>query len=110
MTPDTAVANNAKQSDPLTLDEPIKRGELEIKEVILRRPDAGSLRGLKMIDVMQMDVSALQVLIPRISQPTLTAADVGTLCPADLFQLGAEVASFFMTRADQVAVGLSQPA
>jgi hypothetical protein len=110
MTKDKAPANNAKQPEPLQLDEPIKRGESEIKEVSLRRPDAGSLRGLKMIDVLQMDVSALQTLIPRISQPTLTAADVAAMCPADLLQFGTEVASFFMTRAELAAAGLSQPA
>lgn len=80
------------------LDTPITRGEQTIDSLTLRRPDAGSLRGLKLFDVVQMDVLALQTLLPRITAPTLTSADVAALSAPDLFKLGAEVAAFFVPK------------
>jgi len=52
-----------------------------------------------------MDVSALCVLLPRVTNPTLTTADVAGLDPADLLQFGMEVAGFFMTREQAAAQG-----
>ena len=80
------------------LDKPIRRGEQAIESLTLRKPDAGSLRGLKLFDVIQMDVLALQTLLPRISSPTLTTADVAQLDPADLLKVGTEVAAFFVSK------------
>ncbi|MNE90235.1 Phage tail protein E [compost metagenome] len=46
-----------------------------------------------------MDVLALRKVLPRISTPTLTEADVGRLDPADLMQCGVAVSSFLLTKA-----------
>lgn len=90
----------------ITLEVPIKRGEQLITDVALRKPDAGSLRGIKLMDLLQMDVGALSILLPRISSPALTTADVGKLDPVDLVNLGTEVSTFFVPRKDRA----SQPA
>lgn len=90
----------------ITLEAPINRGEQTIREVVLRKPGAGELRGLKMVDLLQMDVTALQVLVPRISSPTLTTADVAGLDLADLLQFGTAVSLFFMTKAEREALSL----
>lgn len=79
---------------------PIKRGETTIKEVAIRMPDTGALRGLKLTNVLQMDVNTLQVLIPRISEPALLPDEVAALNPADLLLLSGEVIGFFMNPAD----------
>lgn len=76
------------------LDEPIKRGEQVIKEIELRRPRAGALRGLSLMNVANMEVATLIKLLPRISNPALTEHDVQNMDPADLTALGVEVASF----------------
>ncbi|SMH35807.1 phage tail assembly protein [Maritimibacter sp. HL-12] len=77
--------------------QPIKRGDEEIREVAIRIPSVGALRGLKLTNVLQMDVNALSVLLPRISQPALLPDEVAGLDPADFMTLAARVVGFFMT-------------
>lgn len=83
----------------IDLDTPIKRGDSEVKQVSLRKPASGELRGTNLADLLQMDVSALEKVIPRISDPTLTTHEVQNLDPADLFQLGAAVSGFLLPKA-----------
>ena len=82
----------------ITLDQAIQRGEQTITDVQLRKPKAGEMRGLNMADVLQMDVNALTKLLPRITIPILTEAEIGNMDPADLLQLGSEVAGFLMPK------------
>lgn len=81
------------------LDTPIIRGETTISSVTLRKPDAGALRGTKLADVLQMDVSALTIILPRITDPFLTTADINQMDPADLVAMGSEVATFLLPKA-----------
>lgn len=73
--------------------------EQSITALTLRKPASGELRGLKLVDLINMDVTALITLLPRISSPTLTAADAAAMDLPDLTQCAIEVASFFVTRA-----------
>jgi hypothetical protein len=84
--------------DTVTLDYPLRRGESHIDIIELRRPTSGELRGLSLTGVLQMDVDALVKLLPRITIPTLTEADVRSLDPCDLVQLGTATAGFFVAR------------
>ncbi|EPC4025570.1 phage tail assembly protein [Aeromonas salmonicida] len=86
------------ENKTVTLDQTIQRGDTTITEVQLRKPKAGEMRGLNMADVLQMDVNALTKLLPRITTPILTEAEIGNMDPADLVQLGSEVAGFLMTK------------
>ncbi|MDI9069977.1 phage tail assembly protein [Xanthomonas oryzae] len=90
-------------SPAVSLDQPIVRGEQTITQVTVRKPGAGELRGLKLTDVLQLDVTALATLLPRISSPTLTTADVNAMDPADLLALGQEVQLFFLPKAQREA-------
>ena len=83
----------------ITLDHPIQRGAQEIPTIELRKPRAGELRGVSLFDLVRMDVSAVQTVLPRISTPTLTRPEVDALDPADLFQLSAEVSGFLSPKA-----------
>lgn len=80
------------------LDTPITRGEQEITEVTLRKPDAGALRGTNLADLLQMNVDALVTVVPRISTPTLNSVEVQRMDPADLVQIGKEVAGFLLPK------------
>ena len=82
----------------VALDTPLTRGEQTISEITLRKPSAGELRGVTLTDVLQMDVNALSTILPRLTTPTLTRQDVGNLDPADLVQLGTEVAGFLVPK------------
>lgn len=83
----------------ITLDEPLTRGDQSITAITVRKPDSGALRGLSLVDVLRMDVDALRKLLPRITDPTLTEADVAKLDPADLMQLASKVTGFLLTKA-----------
>lgn len=77
------------------LSQPIPRASGDIAELTLRKPATGELRGLKLLEVMQLDVNALSVLLPRIAQPTITKADIDAMDLADITDIGVEVMGFF---------------
>ena len=89
------------QQGSILLETPIRRGDQVISSLTLRKPDAGTLRGIKLADLLQMDVGALTTLLPRISSPTLTAADAAKLDPVDLVAIATEVGNFFLTKAQR---------
>ncbi|WP_347004008.1 phage tail assembly protein [Enterobacter roggenkampii] len=90
-------------SDKLTektvkLDTTIMRGKTEITEIVLRKPQSGALRGTRLQAIMDMDVSAMMTVIPRISSPTLTAQEMAELDPADLTAMAVEVVTFLLPK------------
>lgn len=62
--------------------------------VEIREPKAGELRGLKMADLVQLDVGAMVTLLPRISN--LSARDMENLSTSDLTKLFTETLGFFV--------------
>ena len=87
----------------VTLDFPLARGEETVKTVQVRKPGSGELRGLTLMALSQLDYAALETLLPRITSPMLTKADVAALDPADLMQLGGEVMDFLLPKAAKAA-------
>lgn len=96
-----AGATDTVDPNTITLDYPIQRGEQVIAAIKLRKPNAGELRGIKLVELLQIDVSAVAALLPRITEPTLTAADVNKLDPADLVAIGTLAAGFFVPKAQR---------
>ncbi|MBH9536920.1 phage tail assembly protein [Novosphingopyxis sp. YJ-S2-01] len=80
------------------LDEVIVRGKQKIGIVQLRKPKSGELRGLSMVDICKLEVTALHELLPRVTSPSLTREEVANLSAADLFTLATEVAGFFLPK------------
>lgn len=91
----------------ITLDTPIKRGDTAITEIDLRKPLSGELRGCSLTELLQLDVSALIRLLPRVTQPALTEAEIGRMDPADLLQLGAKVSAFLLQTASRPDASLA---
>lgn len=95
----TATAEQAQPIiEPVTLDEPLQRGNQTVTELQIRKPRSGALRGVALTDVLQMQVDALTKVLPRITEPALTEAEVRNLDPADLVQCGGVVAGFLLPR------------
>lgn len=92
----------------VTLDKPIQRAGQAIDAITLRKPTAGELRGLQLVAVLQMDVDALSVLIPRIATPTVHKPDVLQMDPADLTALGIVVSGFLQQKVVQQVVSQLQ--
>lgn len=91
-------------SEPVKLRTPIARGDKQtITEIRLREPCAGDLRGIKLFDVLQLDVATLHDLLPRITQPLLTKEEVKALHPADLLKAGSSLLTFFTDEAPGVS-------
>lgn len=81
----------------VTLHAPLDRkGADPVETIALSKPTTGALRGLSLMSLMQMEVTALATLLPRITQPALLPEDVAALDPVDLLSLGGEVLGFFM--------------
>jgi hypothetical protein len=85
---------SANPFSTITLNQPLKDGQLT--EIKLRKPMASDLRGLKLLDVIQMDTAAVAQLVPRIAENHFTSADFYQLDPADLLQVMTEIATFFV--------------
>lgn len=85
-------------SAKVALAAPIDRkGDGAVFAVEVRKPASGALRGLKLTNVLTMDVSTMLVLLPRVTEPALLPDEVAALDPADLLALGTAVVGFFMT-------------
>ena len=82
------------------LARPIQREGGAVGEVTLLEPGPGQLRGLKLSNVMQMDVSTMLVLLPRITKPVLDPAEVEAMGPRDFLQLSQETVLFFVTSSE----------
>jgi hypothetical protein len=85
------------------LTHPIERKGETITEVAVIEPSAGALRGIKLTQLLQMDVTTLGLLLPRITQPALLPDEVAALKPVDLMKLANEVVLFFVDPADLAA-------
>ncbi|NOK40826.1 phage tail assembly protein [Burkholderia thailandensis] len=98
---ETDAPDTPAQDDPNThtLDTPLVRGNQTIDAITLRKPKSGELRGVSLSDLVSLDVAALSKVLPRISTPMLTEADVANIDPADLVQLGGIFAGFLMPKA-----------
>jgi hypothetical protein len=93
--PATAAAPVTEQ---ITLENPIQRGGTEIATLTVRKPNSGELRGVSLAELLQMGVDPLTTVLPRISQPSLTAQEVAQMDPADLVQVGGAVTNFLLPR------------
>ncbi|MDS1619943.1 phage tail assembly protein [Escherichia coli] len=92
-----AVDGGVTGDNVVTLIAPITRGDMVINTVTItdamRHP--GALRGLKLFEVMQGDVNSLIKLLPRVTSPMLTEADVYAMDSSDFSALSIQVVNFF---------------
>lgn len=91
----------------ITLETPVTRGETIIESFQLRKPTAGELRGLMVGPIVQGNVDALISLLPRISMPPLTTAEVEQMEADDFAAISNEVIGFFMTPSMKAMMGMT---
>lgn len=95
------AAETATEVETVTLDTPIHRGKSTVSEVKVRKPLSGALRGVGLVDLLNMDTQALQKVLPRITEPSLAEAEVRKLDIADLLQLGGKLSVFLLGKRAQ---------
>ncbi|BET96433.1 phage tail assembly protein [Xenorhabdus taiwanensis] len=96
MTEPTPVALPEHAS--VTLDDPIIRGATTISDVIVRKPNSGALRGVRLQALMEMDVDSMMLVLPRVTAPALTKNDLLLMSPGDLINLSIEVVNFLLPK------------
>lgn len=93
----------ALPDNAVELDTPIQRGKTVIDFVTLRKPNAGELRGLQISSLLQLDATSLIKLLPRVTAPNLTEAEVSAMDPADLTACGTKVIDFLLQKREKAA-------
>lgn len=96
----TKLKNHSKI---VTLSTTIMRGEKAISEIQVIKPNVPALRGLKLLDVLQSDTNALEILLPRVTQPMLHKADFEKMEPQDFIELATAVLNFLAPTSDSPA-------
>ena len=105
--PSPELAKKNPNEEVVVLDEPIQRGNTTISEITLRKPMSGELRGIALVDLLNLEVSALRKVLPRITAPALTDMEVGRLDPADMVELGTKVAGFLLRKSQKAEAFLT---
>ncbi|EIJ72164.1 phage tail assembly protein [Pasteurella bettyae] len=90
-------SNNSKT---VKLTTPILRGEQKYNEITVIKPNVAALKGLKLLDVMQSDVNALTVLLPRVTQPMLHKNDFDNMDIRDFTELASETIGFLLPNSE----------
>ena len=79
----------------VSLGTPIKIGETEHNQLIIRKPLGGDLRGLAIADVLRSDVDSMAKLLPRINTNFIISPEiVYAMDLSDLTEVFTQVASF----------------
>ena len=100
---DTASTNTVK----VDLDTPLKRGDTEISSITLRKPLGGALRGVKVIDLLNLDLVAASKVVPRISDPVVTEQEFMTMQGEDCTAVAGEIAAFLLQKKQKAEAGLT---
>ena len=80
-----------KFDEPVVLPSGKKLEEITITDAVKQ---CGCLRGLKLFDVLSLDVDSMTVLLSRVTSPNLTEVEVAQLPTPVFTQLVTEVVSF----------------
>lgn len=81
----------------ITLETPIKRGETEITQLTINKPNSGALRGASLRGLLDFQTTDILKVAPRVTEPPITDHEAAMLDPADLLQIGAKVTDFLLT-------------
>ena len=87
--------------ETVTLDTPIVRGDTIISQITIRKPKAGSLRGLSLTDVLKLEFDAIAKLVPRVASPVLVEHDLADMDLADFTKVATAVVGFFASPAER---------
>ena len=103
---DTVIDATGRKTAIVTLDNPLQRPEGAVTAITLRKPMGGDLRGTKLVDLYNMDVLAMSIVIPRISNPVIHKAEFLTMDGEDIASLTGEVVGFLLTKRAKAEAGL----
>lgn len=73
------------EKNTVTLSKPIMRDGNEITTITITDEvkQAGSLRGLRLVNVMNMDVDSITILLTRCTSPRLKQTEIAAMATTD---------------------------
>lgn len=86
----------------IILDAPIINGKNIIESLTLRKPLAGDLRGVKLMNYAEMDINSMAKVLPRICEPLITEQDVYKLDLIDFLKIAEAMASFLTPKSQSL--------
>lgn len=86
------------------LETPIQMGEQQITSITVRKPNVPALGGVSIQQLYNYETDALVKVLPRVTNPPLTAQQVKALDVVDLIQLGGQVVNFLYPKQVQNAL------
>lgn len=86
----------------VTLSNAIEIDGQKVTEITLRKPKAGELRGLSMVDILRMDVSTMFRLLPRITMPPVSDIQLSSEIETDDFTAMAAKTLIFFAKPEQL--------
>lgn len=89
------------------LDTPLTRGDDKIDAVTLRKPLGGALRGVKVVDLLNLDLVSASKVVPRISDPVVTEQEFMSMEAEDCTAIAGEIAAFLLQKKQKAEAGLT---
>lgn len=71
-----------------------KSGKSIITELTIRKPLTGDLRGVKLVNFIELDIDSLAKVLPRVTTPSIEEHEVFELDLMDLTEITKAIASF----------------
>jgi hypothetical protein len=102
----SSAKTETKKFTDVILETPILRGETKIEKITIRKPAPGEMRGLRLSELMNSDVSALITIIPRVSDPALIEQEIEVMEVDDFTALGNAVVDFLWPASMKAALGI----
>ncbi len=97
----TQVQNTQAIQDPniriVELENPIIRGDQRFTTIQIRKPNVGTLRNLSLQDVLKWEVNATNVVLTRITFPTLNLNELNEMDVSDYTSLAVELTNFLVS-------------
>ncbi|AHB11061.1 bacteriophage putative tail protein Gp41 (plasmid) [Zymomonas mobilis subsp. mobilis ZM4 = ATCC 31821] len=94
---------DASANNTIKLGYALMRGEQEIKNIELRKPVTGDLRGLSVTQLLNTDVDQMCKFLPRITTPALMPSEIEKLPVGDFLSLAMKSLGFFTESQSQTA-------
>ncbi|KAA9181544.1 phage tail assembly protein [Delftia tsuruhatensis] len=80
----------------VTLETPIKREGGDLAKIQIIKPQTGDLRGVSLVELMQMNTDAIVKVLPRVSHPSIVPHEVKDMDITDVLQVGTELVNFLL--------------
>ena len=106
--PVTGVDENGRPWRRVFLDQPLDRHGTKYKSIIVKKPLGTDCMGTSLTALNAADVAALQMVLPRVTEPMLSKQEVGRMGIDDLGEFGGAIIGFLLTKAVKAELGLTE--